>query len=126
MRRVQFPRMRDEVIAALRSLSDRRHQDLQWGVYDPDVTYYDDLALVVHVLYDDCQVLPDPASSVGAVLLPEEVEPLRRLSDVLDPILDELRDRPDVDYLAHDQWKDVEGAACEVLIAMQEAENEIP
>ena len=123
MRRVQHPPMRDEVISALRSLSDPQHQAHRWGVYDPDANYYDDLRLVVHVLYDDCQVLPDPASAVGTVLFPEEVGPLRRLEAVLEPMLDELGDRPDADYLTHAKWHDVVQSAGEVLLAMQSAER---
>jgi hypothetical protein len=121
MRQVQYPDMRAEVIAALQSLADPRHQSLRWGVYDPDASYYDDLNLVVHILYDDCQVLPDPEAAVGTVLFPEEVESLQRLAGVLDPMLDALGDRADAEYLASEAWPNVVRAAGDAIEAMRAA-----
>jgi hypothetical protein len=119
---VEFPAMRDEVVAALRSLADPQHQRTHWGVSEPGVNYYDDLTLNVHILYDDSQVLPDPSAAVGAVLSEGEVDPLRTVHDALGPILDELGDRPDSDYLADTRWPAVVAAAQSALDAMRQSE----
>lgn len=120
---IRLPAMRDEVVAALRALADRRHQDSRWGVYDPDVNYYDDLSLNVHVLYDDTQVLPDPEAVVGAVIFSREVPWLRRLHACLGPMIDDLGDRPDADYLADPRWQLVVKSAREALEAMEAGEQ---
>jgi hypothetical protein len=86
---VEFPELRDQVIASLQSLADPSHQKVQ------GVSYFDDLTLNVHVLCDDCQVLPDPSRSVGAVLYEDEAQALRGLNAALGPRLDDLRDSPD-------------------------------
>ncbi|GMA87474.1 hypothetical protein GCM10025868_27240 [Angustibacter aerolatus] len=73
--------------------------------------YYDDLDLCVHVLYDDCEVLPDPRRALGAVLRPADVPSLQALYVVLDPLLTRLGDRPDADYMAEPAWPAVVQAA---------------
>jgi hypothetical protein len=113
--------MRDEVISALRSLSDPVHQRSRWGRYEEGVNYYDDLSLNVHILYDDCQVLPDPSAAVGTVLMAGEVEPLLGVDRSLSPLLDELADRPDSDYLEDPRWPSVVAAARDALDAMRQA-----
>lgn len=85
---VDFPEMRLEVITALRSLSDTHHQDTQWGRVEPGVNYYDDLTLNIHILYDDCTVLPDPEASVGSIIFEREIAALRSVGDALSPTLD--------------------------------------
>lgn len=80
--------MRGQVIASLQSLADPSHQNVRWGPYEEGVSYYDDLTLNVHVLYDDCQVLPDPSRSVGTVLYEDEVEALQGVHAALSPMLD--------------------------------------
>jgi hypothetical protein len=119
---VEFPEMRDQVIAALQSLADPSHQRVQWGRYEEGVNYYDDLTLNVHVLYDDTQVLPDPSRSVGAVLYEDEVEALRRLDAALGPMLDELQDSSDSTYLADPRWPEVVAAARAALDVMRSSE----
>jgi hypothetical protein len=42
------------------ALVDPQHQRLRWGRVEEGVRYYDDLDINVHILYDDCQVLPSP------------------------------------------------------------------
>lgn len=123
MNTVEFPDMRQEVIAAVRSLSDPEHQQLHWGKYDPGVNYYDDFSLCVNVLYDDCQVLPNPESAVPAVLRPDEVSALRGLEMALGPLIAELGDRPDADYLAHPRWGTVVEAAGSALRMMEVSEQ---
>jgi hypothetical protein len=116
---VEFPEMRDQVIASLQSLADPSHQEVRWGRYEEGVSYFDDLTLNVHVLYDDCQVLPDPSRSVGAVLYEDEVQALRGLNAALGPMLDDLRDSPDSDYLADPRWPQVVDAARAALDVMR-------
>jgi len=115
--------MRHEVIAATRSLSDPAHQRTRWGKYDPDVNYYDDLSLCVHVLYDDCRVLPSPESAVPAVLYPDEVASFRELEAALGPLIVDLGDRPDADYLADPRWGLVVEAASKALRLMEASER---
>ena len=76
---VTFPDMRLQVVAALRSLSDVPHQQARWARVEEGVDYYDDLTLNVHILYDDCAVLPEPGRSVGTIIYPQEVPALRRM-----------------------------------------------
>jgi hypothetical protein len=119
---VEFPAMRDEVISALRSLADPQHQLVRWGVSEPGVDYYDDLTLNVHVLYDDCKVLPDPSTTVGDVIVQGEVPALRALHEVLGPLLDGLGDSPDSEYISNSKWPSVVTAAQNALDAMRRSE----
>lgn len=119
---VEFPYMRDQVIVSLQSLADPSHQNVRWGRYEEGVNYYDDLTLNVHVLYDDCQVLPDPSRSVGAVLYEDEVEALRGVHAALGPMLDELQGSSDSDFLADPRWPRVAGAARATLDAMRSSD----
>jgi hypothetical protein len=116
---IEFPSMRAEVIEALRALSDPVHQRTRWGRFEPGVDYYDDLDMNIHILYDDCAVLPDPASSVRSLLRPTEVATLSAVDSVLGPLIRELGDRPDEDYMAHPGWADVVEASAAALAAMQ-------
>lgn len=116
---VQFPRMREYVLDALMSLADREYQAREWGVYKKEENRYDDLTLNVHILYDDCEVLPDPASRVGSVLLPGDIQPLLRLDRALDPLIRELGDRPDSDYLSDPRWNEVLEAACAAVAVFE-------
>ncbi|TDC32094.1 hypothetical protein E1261_09315 [Kribbella albertanoniae] len=116
---VRYPHMRLEVIAAMRSLSDRRHGEVQWGRVEEGVSYYDDLTLNVHTLYDDSMVLPEPSEAVPDVLHQEEVPAFRDLGRVLGPMLQDLGDRPDADYLSDPRWSDVVRAAQAALEVMR-------
>lgn len=111
MTTVQFPAMRASVIDALTALADRGYQESVWGRVTEGGRCYDDLTMNVHVLSDDCRVLPDPSGEVGTVLFPEDVAPLERLGVVLDALINDLGDSPDADYLADPRWYDVVAAA---------------
>lgn len=111
--------MRLEVIAALRSLSDRQHQESRWGRVEQGVDYYDDLTLNVHTLYDDCMVLPEPSQAVPDVLHHEEVPAIHDLGQALGPMLQDLGDRPDAVYLSDPRWPAVVQAAKAALGVMQ-------
>lgn len=117
---VTFPEMRNEVIAALRSLSDPVHQATRWGRSIEGVDYYDDLTLNVNTLYDDCQVLPSPESAVPAVLLERDIPSLSELQAALGPMIVDLGNRSDADYLADPRWPTVVAAAKSALDAMHQ------
>jgi hypothetical protein len=116
---IKYPDMRLEVIAALRSLSDPEHQRTRWGRVEEGVNYFDDLTLNVHTLYDDCQVLPMPETAVSELLHGEEVPFLRAVDAALGPMIRDLGNRPDADYLSDPRWPSVVRAAGEALAAMQ-------
>jgi hypothetical protein len=118
MSNVEFPAMRDEVISALQSLADPEYQRTRWGVSVPGDSYYDDLTLNVHILYDDTKVLPDPESTVGTVIVDSDVAGLAALENALRPLLDEFGDSPDVTYVSDPRWSDVVAAARNALEAM--------
>ncbi len=122
-RQVTFPEMRNEVIAALRSLSDPMHQETRWGHYEEGVNYYDDLTLDVNVLYDDCQVLPSPETAVPDVLIDADVPAIEALGSVLGPMIRDLGNRPDADYRADARWGAVVEAAQAALRAMEASER---
>lgn len=102
--------MRASVIDALRSLADVELQR-RWGGWNTGQRDYDDLTLNVHILYDDCQVLPDPQPRVGFILYPNEVQPMLQLSSVLSPMIARLGESPDATYLTDTAWPDVISAA---------------
>ncbi len=115
--------MRDDVKFALACLSDRQYQDRVWvrGEGRPD--YSDDLTANINILYDDCQVLPDPESRVGSVLMPsEEIERLLDLHAVLGPLIDDLGEAQDGAYLDDGRWALVVEGSATVLAAMVRAD----
>lgn len=105
---IRFPEMRTEVVLAVRSLSDPDYQQRVWirGEY-PRENFHDNFTENVHVLFDDVVVLPDPQVGVGAVLYPDEVDAMKALGEVLDPLIDELGNVDDAAYLAHPKWAEV-------------------
>lgn len=119
MREIQFPSMRNEVVYALASLSDRAYQQRVWiDRIMPTPTFHDDLDLNVHILFDDTDVCLHPERWVGQVLYPAEVEPLHDLGEVLDATIDDLGDAPDTDYLADPRWDKVIRLARVALVTM--------
>lgn len=123
IRSIKFPEMRLEVVAALESLSNRIRQE-HWGKVEDDVNHFDDLTLNVHILYDDCMVLPDPSSAVPEILHQEEVSALRDLENALGPMIRELRDLPDRAYINDSRWPTVMAAAAEALRIMRRCDEE--
>jgi hypothetical protein len=120
---VEFPAMRREVLRSLASLGDQEYQRRVWidRVF-PHAGFFDDLTLCVHVLYDDCQVLPEPRGRVGSVLVDgEEVTRLRKLGGVLDQLIEAHGDEPDERYLADPRWKEVVYLAGLALASMVRA-----
>jgi hypothetical protein len=117
---VEFPAMRREVLASLAALSDVEYQERVWVQREyPRLNYYDDLTQNVHVLYDDCQVLPDPSSRLWAVLLPgDELDRLLELDRALGPLIRELGEAADAEYIADPRWSAVTFAAGRALASM--------
>lgn len=118
--RVEFPAMRADVITALGSLSDFAYQRRVWaGGQVHAGEFPDSLNDVVHWLFDDTRVLPDPADSVGSYLLPgDEVERLRILGKSFSDLLEKY-DVYDTDsVLADARWPQVCIDAANALSAM--------
>lgn len=111
--------MRAEVASALASLADVEHQIDAW-VHRPDPPLsYDSLELVIHVLYDDMVVLPDPSERVGTVIhAGDEVRSLAALEEILGPLVSRLGDVPERVYLHADEWPEVTRRAGVALAAM--------
>lgn len=120
---IRFPEMRLQIISALRSLSDVQHQQARWGRVEDGVNYYDDLSLNVHVLYDDCAVLPEPGAAVGIAIHSEEVPAFAELELVLGPMLDDLGDAADEAFTNDPRWPAVVRAAGEALAVMKRTDE---
>jgi hypothetical protein len=118
--------MRLEVIEAVRALSDPHHQRTRWGRYEEGVNYYDDLALNVHILYDDCMVLPEPQGAAPGVLHSQEVPVFRELDGALGPMLDDLRGEPDAVYMSDPRWSFVVETAARALTLMEQCDEGTP
>lgn len=114
---VEFPAMRRDIEDAVRAFADKSLQS-RWGHMDRNAGVFDDLTLNVNILYD-CHVFPDPTSAIGAAIAEHEAEPLASLFARLKPLLDDLGERPDSDYLADSRWPEVVEAASHALLAIQ-------
>ena len=123
---IRYPEMRLQVIEAVRALADPHHQRTRWGRYEEGVNYYDDLTLNVHILYDDCMVLPEPEGSVPTILHAQEVPIFRELEHALGPMLDDLRGEPDNVYLSDPRWSLVINAASRALAVMEQCDDGSP
>jgi hypothetical protein len=117
---VEFPRIRRDVLDSMAVLSDREYQQRAWirkEGFAPG--QYEDLDYHIHVLFDDAAVLPDPAESIGQVLVPgDEVERLRLLGGLLSDLLDKHGDVDAGVFMSDPQWDDVVRTASQVLAAM--------
>ncbi|MEV4260225.1 hypothetical protein [Kribbella sp. NPDC049584] len=116
---VRYPRMRRDVLDSLAVLSDVEYQERAWirgEGFQPG--QYDDFGYHVHVLYDDAAVLPDPAESIGTVLVAgDEIERLRSLGQLLDALLAEHGDVSASVYMADPRWPEVGRIAALALAA---------
>jgi hypothetical protein len=119
---VDFPYMRRELVGALESLSDLQLQS-DWGRFEEGSNHYDDLELNIHILYDDCTVLPDPREAVGSVIFEEEVPVFLELEGVLGPMIDALGARPDEEYTNSPAWADVVEVAGKAFLFMRESDR---
>jgi hypothetical protein len=127
MNQVRFPGLRFQVLDAIESLADRKYQERVWLRHEmPRPGYYDDLDLQVHTLFDDTAVLTEPESTVGEILHPSETVAMRRLGEVLGPLIKELGDAPDSAYLADPRWAEVVRLAAEALAVLRASEAVLP
>ena len=111
--------MRQQVVVALAELADPEYQQQEWIDYDTVLGASTTLDVTVHVLYDDCAVLPDPDKALWTVLLPgAELHRLRALDRILGPVIDDLGSAPIEAYLADRRWPGVVAAAMGALTAM--------
>ena len=116
---VRHPSMRAEVVLAVQSLADPTYQQRVWIRREyPQDNFFDDLTQNVNILFDDTGVLPDPSSAVGDILYPSEVASMAALGNVLDPLINELGDVNDSQYLDHPQWSHVVRLAQAVCTAL--------
>ena len=119
---VQYPEWRDEVIDAVRALSDLDYQRRVWVSGESiGPNFFDSLQERIHTLFDDADVLPEPGHRLGVLLRDDgEVEALRHLGRMLDEVISDLGDAPDEHYLADPRWPEVvrrAAATLEVLTA---------
>lgn len=123
MNHVEFPAMRLEVAAALASLADPGYQVRAWLEHRFEAPgAYEDLSMVLHILYDDIQVLPDPSRRIGSVLISgAEVDALGRLAGPLTAVVDRLGDVEVVAYLDAPEWPQIVDAASIALASMVRA-----
>ncbi len=118
---VQLPQMREEIIAAVRALSDPDHQRQVWIERRyPHPGYYDDLTLNLNVLYDDTLVLEDPEAAIGTTLRDTaEAQKMQQLADRLDEILNSVGPAEgDATYIGHRLWPLVVEAAREAYATL--------
>lgn len=117
---VTYPEMRNEVMGAVEALADPEYQHRVWIRREyPQDGYYDDLSHRVNILFDDTMVLPSPEGGVGSVIYADEVQPLAALGSVLGPLIADLGDVPDMEYLADARWRAVVEAAQKALDCMR-------
>jgi hypothetical protein len=100
------------------ALSDPDYQQRVWIRQEvPHPGYEDSLRETVNGLYD--LVLPNPRDAVGSILVDgPEIERLNKLGQALDPLLDDLKDRPDDNYVRDRRWDQVIEYARDALSAM--------
>lgn len=112
--------MRRDVLDSLAVLSDVEYQERAWIRAEGFLPgQYDEFDYHVHVLYDDTAVLPDPADSIGTVLVPgDEIERLRNLGRLLDALLAEHGDVGGSVFMADPRWPEVGRMAALALAAM--------
>jgi hypothetical protein len=120
MTAVRYPAMRREVLVALAALADPDFQQTMWVRKEyPRPNFLSNLDTVVHVLYDDCQVLPDPTAGMGTVLVDgDELAHLQRLGELFDALLNDHVDQPDSVYLQDPRWPTLVDLATKALTSM--------
>ncbi|WP_157252732.1 SCO4402 family protein [Nonomuraea typhae] len=123
MSAIRFPKMRDEVISAIRALADPGHQETVWRKREyPHDGYYDDFSTNIHILYDDTGVCEDPFGSIGLYLKSQaEAEAIARVAEALNELLEiEGAGRTDAEYLGSPHWHAVVRAASVARQALED------
>jgi hypothetical protein len=105
---------------AVAALADPEYQRRVWiDRILPEENYYDELTLNVHILYDDSTALPEPRTAIGDILVDgDEIPRLATLGRILGPMIEELGDAPDIEYLDDNRWPSLVRAAESALAAM--------
>ncbi|MGW4214791.1 SCO4402 family protein [Lentzea sp. NPDC004789] len=118
---VRYPNLRNEVLEAVRALSDFEYQQRVWVRRDVLSGNYDEFTHRVRILYDDTQVLEAPQAAIGDVLASEEEAcAMQELVDVLNSIFDRFgTELSDDKYLELPEWGTVVAAARRVLVVLE-------
>jgi hypothetical protein len=105
---LQFPDMRINLCACLKSLSNNDYQQRVWVRGEPEQEV-DDFTEVVNILYDDLGLSPSPHSRIGEILLnANEADYLKKLLSLLDRIFETHGlDLTDAAYIALPEWPQV-------------------
>lgn len=122
MTAVRHPYLRSEIVDAVRSLADREHQQRVWLDRNyPTPSYDEDFDAVVHWLFDDTDVLTDPASLVGSIVrTAAEADVMAPLRAALDTLLDTLgAELSDEEYVSSPLWDPVVEAAVAALAVLE-------
>jgi hypothetical protein len=119
---VQYPKMREELLETLRSLSDREYQHKAWleGDYPPGIEY-DSFDEAVHFLYDNTVLAENPDAAIGVIIENEkEARSIAAVCQAIDLVFDVLgTEASDEDYINSSEWISVVEAASKALQAME-------
>lgn len=119
---VQYPKMREELLETLRSLSDREYQHKAWLESDyPPAIEYDSFDEAVHFLYDDTVLAENPDAAIGVIIENEkEARLMSAVCQAIDLVFDVLgTEASDEDYINSSEWISVVEAASKALQAME-------
>ena len=119
---VQYPKMREELLETLRSLSDREYQHKAWLESDyPPAIEYDSFDEAVHFLYDDTVLAENPDAAIGVIIENEkEARLMSAVCQAIDLVFDVLgTEASDEDYINSSGWTSVVEAASRALQAMK-------
>jgi hypothetical protein len=120
MGNVELPYVREAVRSVIETFADAEFQERVWRRGEGHECVQD-IDEDIMLLYDDSEVLPDPASAVGEVLYPGEVPALLRFGQLLRRVIDDLpHDAAEEEYLDHPAWRGVVQAAADVLAVWRE------
>lgn len=124
---VQYPKMREELLETLRSLSDREYQHKAGleGDYPPGIEY-DSFDEAVHFLYDDTVLAENPDAAIGVIIENEnEARSIAAVCQAIDLVFDVLgTEASDEDYINSSGWISVVEAASKALQAMESKSQE--
>lgn len=119
---VQYPKMREELLETLRSLSDREYQHKAWleSDYPPGIEY-DSFDEAVHFLYDDTVLAENPDAAIGVIIENEkEARSIAAVCQAIDLVFEVLgTESSDEDYINSSEWTSVVEAASKALQAME-------
>lgn len=106
---LMYPKMRQELVDTMTSLSDREYQQRVWiDKKYPHENFYDDLTTTVNVFHDLITDDEDFSEYVGAFLVnQEEARAVEQVYRALDVVIDALGDSADDRYLSDPHWADV-------------------